>query len=183
MGNSVQKHTPESLAILDKHTGWDWYLNMDNEGTSVTYLKDTIAEVYARDFTKKYSDNPQIIHTIPAGRFKFKKAFIGNSPKHGEKYLGNTILLQVSPLRYIFITPGYISKFSTRSEIVDYVSDIGNNSVPYPYAVDKKQNYYLIVENAILKNIPDLEDPYKYYYEQENPEKEELTQQIIFSLR
>ena len=42
---------------------------------------------------------------------------------------------------------------------------VGNNDVPYPYAIDSKMNYYLMIENAKLKIPSNHEDPYKYYYQ------------------
>ena len=52
------------------------------------------------------------------------------------------------------------------AKIVDFVSHVGNNDVPYPYGVDEKGDYYLIIENVIVSNVPDnmKNDPYTYYY-------------------
>ena len=66
---------------------------------------------------------------------------------------------------YVFIGDN-IYKFRSYAEIVKYVSPIGNNDVPYPYAIDKLGNYYLMVEYVVFKNIPSnmKNDPYDYYY-------------------
>ena len=40
-------------------------------------------------------------------------------------------------------------------EIVEYLSDLGNNDVPYPYAIDDKGNYILMNDKIIINNIPD----------------------------
>ena len=46
--------------------------------------------------------------------------------------------------------------------------------MPYPYAIDKENNYYLLTEDVSIQNISkvDLEninyDPYKYYYDKTN---------------
>ena len=38
--------------------------------------------------------------------------------------------------------------------------------MPYPYAVDENDNYYLLGEQTKLKNVPEehKDDPYGYYY-------------------
>jgi hypothetical protein len=54
---------------------------------------------------------------------------------------------------------------------MSYYSPVGNNDVPYPYAIDSKNNYYLMIEDVILNNTKELinflinnNDPYEYYY-------------------
>ena len=41
------------------------------------------------------------------------------------------------------------------------MSEVGNND---PYASDIEGNYYLMLENLIILNPGKLEDPYNYYY-------------------
>uniref|UniRef100_A0A6C0C961 Uncharacterized protein n=1 Tax=viral metagenome TaxID=1070528 RepID=A0A6C0C961_9ZZZZ len=68
---------------------------------------------------------------------------------------------------YIYIGSEIFS-FNTIDKIIDYVSPVGNNDVPYPYAIDNNGNYYLLIENVILKGEIKYEDPYNYYYEHAN---------------
>jgi hypothetical protein len=105
--------------------------------------------------------------------FKPKKIFIGKSPKnkmtilsggHGKKFDGNTILLQIKKNNYIYIG-SKIYSFKTDSEIIDYKSPVGNNDVPYPYAIDMNGYYYLMIENVKLKVTNKYEDCYYYYYQ------------------
>ena len=103
-----------------------------------------------------------------------KKIWIGESPLseitkygggHGNNFLGNSILIELENNKHIFI--GHIIfSFISQNKIIKYMSEVGNNDVPYPYAVDSNNNYYLIIEEVILKNIPkDFNDnPYYYYY-------------------
>jgi len=74
-------------------------------------------------------------------------------------------LLEVSKHTYIYIG-GEIYKFITTNPITDYLSPVGNNDVPYPYAVDTNNNYYLMSEYVILGKISKKyqPDPYEYYY-------------------
>ena len=112
-------------------------------------------------------------YTVLVGKYRPLKVWIGTSRKSamtrfgggfGAKYNGNTILLQLTKLRYLFIG-GYITEFSSSSEIVKYFSPVGNNDVPYPYAVDSGNRYYLLVEDVILDNPPRNKNPYYYYYD------------------
>ena len=90
----------------------------------------------------------------------------------GEGYEGNSILLKlpVEINQYVYIGES-INRFTACAKIVEYYSPIGNNSVPYPYAIDELGNYYLITENTVVKHDPKLadliqigEDPYTFYY-------------------
>jgi len=121
-------------------------------------------------------DAPITYHDKPYKTFNPKKIFIGKSPKnrmtkdsmgYGKSFDGNTILLQLKqPLEYVYIGES-IFKFNSLAEITKYVSPVGNNNVPYPYAIDKEKNYYLLVEDVILSNVPKKynKDPYDYYYD------------------
>lgn len=105
---------------------------------------------------------------------KVEQVFVGLSPLnamtqfsggHGPRFDGNSLLLHKNKLTYVFVGES-VFKFRALAPIVSYVSPVGNNDVPYPYAVDSKNNYYLLVEGMII-NIPvlaDMDDPYDYYY-------------------
>jgi hypothetical protein len=111
--------------------------------------------------------------------FQAKKVFIGESPKnetteysggHGPELDGNSILLYLGNNyldnnTYLFIGQNIYS-FTTEKEIVKFVSHVGNNDSPYPYAIDNEDNYYFLIEYGILK-VPDeyKDDPYIYYYD------------------
>lgn len=108
-----------------------------------------------------------LIYTIDS----YKYVFVGEDPNQdteglGAKfYLGNSILVKVDDHDYISI--GWIiSRFRTTDIIEDYVSTVGNNDVPYPYAIGTKYTY-LTIENVKIPNkylAPDV-DPYLQYYD------------------
>lgn len=85
--------------------------------------------------------------------------FIGKSPKntsrvqfseaYGKKFDGNTILLNMGDNEYIFINRN-IESFKAKSKIISYVSPIGGSGVPFPYAIDEKGNFYLLIEDDII---------------------------------
>jgi hypothetical protein len=125
----------------------------------------TDVKIYDQD--ENYNYNP-----VPFLEFSPEKIYIGESPlntrtrhnnQYGASFDGNTILLKKCKNTYISITKN-IFTFKTTCDIKKYVSPIGNNDVPYPYAIDTNNNYYLLTENVVIKNIPIGDDPYNYYY-------------------
>ena len=102
------------------------------------------------------------------------RVFIGESPitditiiseGHGPAFKGNTILVQTGNHEYTYIG-SRIYSFRSLAEIDKYVSEIGNNDVPYPYAVDINNNFYLMTEDVVLKQLDESYhvDPYSYLY-------------------
>jgi hypothetical protein len=90
----------------------------------------------------------------------------GLKPKEAE---GNSILLHVGE-KYVYI--GHeIYEFSPKAgdTIEKYYSDIGNNDVPYPYAVGNTHVYILLDKVAVEKSFFDMKkDIYEQYYKAEN---------------
>lgn len=127
----------------------------------------------SKNLVRVFSNNKKLL------TFDAKKVFIGESPKnkmttfsggHGPKFVGNSILLKLCDNKYEFIGNSVFS-FTTHSEIISFISPVGNNDVPYPYAIDKDGNIYLMIENVVLKYNKNLnklikkyDDPYLYYY-------------------
>lgn len=88
--------------------------------------------------------------------YETEDIFIGGSD-------GNTILLKLEN-EYIYVG-GEIYSFKPETKIINYISPIGNNDVPYPYAIDENGRYYLMIENVVLDDVGDYTDPYRYYYD------------------
>ena len=104
-----------------------------------------------------------------------KRVFVGHSPKNemteysgafGPEFMGNTMLVQKKDLDYVCIG-GDIFEFTALDEIVEYVSPVGNNLVPYPYAVDKKGRHYNMLHEACIPTgsgytawKPERDNPY-----------------------
>jgi hypothetical protein len=106
--------------------------------------------------------------------FKAEKIFIGKSPinkmtefsgGYGPEFDGNTILCGLKNGNCIFIG-SEIFKFRPDAEIERFVSPVGNNDVPYPFATDKAGNFYLLAECVKIAEIPPFfrDEPYDYYY-------------------
>lgn len=101
------------------------------------------ADIYVGKNTKKYTPNP----------------------RYG-KFAGNTILIKIKPLHYIFVG-NKIVEFKTIEPISEYFSTMGNNDVPYPFALSK--NYvYLMLDFVFMERIEGDPDPYPSFYDFED---------------
>jgi hypothetical protein len=114
---------------------------------------------------------------------KYSNIWIGKSPKiemtiysggYGKKFDGNSILVEIGNLEYVFIGEKILS-FKSISPIKKYISPVGNNDVPYPYAIDAEGYIYLIIEDVIIhpnEKTDNLfeksDDPYSVYYKIQN---------------
>lgn len=125
--------------------------------------------------SQTYRDTEFIYKSTPSYIFDVAGVFVGESPLnsmtdfsggHGPAF-SNSLLLQLSELRYVHIGRKIFS-FQTCSKIISFVSPIGNNDVPYPYAIDREGNTYLFLEQVILgakhNNLEEYDDSYDFYY-------------------
>jgi hypothetical protein len=139
------------------------------------------------------------VTTIDHMIMKFKnihRLFIGKSVCSsftdwcGPEVDGNTILVQpTTKNEYIWVGNNGIMLFKPTETIEHYMSPIGNNDVPYPYAISKN-NIYLLLEDAIIskklfkkellaKFIDGTECPYDYFYN-EDPEHKKFQMKELF---
>lgn len=113
--------------------------------------------------------------------FEPQAVYIGDSPLnemtkfsggYGPEFNGNSILLHMGNDIYVFIG-NTIFSFQALALIIKFVSPVGNNDVPYPYAEDKDGNIYLLIEDVVIKYNKIIKkqiekndnDPYRYYYD------------------
>ena len=122
---------------------------------------------------------------------KFDQPFLSFQPKHifigksklcrmtefsgannSHDYDGNTLLLEFEDNEYVYISGLEIFKF----KIIDYISLIGNNMIPYTFAVGENFTYFLyyrykfiendkIEEGTLLNATNTSLDPYDYHLE------------------
>jgi hypothetical protein len=165
--------------------GCKLYFTHDNGGNPfMTCIKSGKVSVYKVD-EKKEEELPEefyknlkkfaYCYSKKVCSYKPVKIFIGNPPKtKGKKissyYNGNTILLQINKLKYVYIGDS-IFEFKAYAEIVQYVSPLDYmDDVVYPYALDKDGNYYLISDENVIEikdksiKIEKDVDPYTIYY-------------------
>jgi hypothetical protein len=144
-----------------------------NDVYTYTYPKSALKN----EWIGKVDDNKHL-YTKFIKKFKFDKIFIGKSPLnemtkfsegYGPYFNGNSILLNINKNNnsYIFIGKNII-KFTSYNPITKFVSPVGDNYVPYPYAIDNNNLYYLLIDDIITiefnKNSK-YDNPYYYYYD------------------
>ena len=131
------------------------YLIHDNGGRPFRVnIENNTVNIYKRTYHEELDKFDEDLFLT----YDTKKIFLGEC----KKYPGNTILLKVDS-KYIFIGANIVS-FKPSSKIVRFVSNVKNNDVPYPYAIDKKGIFYLFTENVCI-NVPMAceKNPYEYY--------------------
>ena len=127
-------------------------------------------DVYNQKYNKEtdeYEIQGKIMQT------KYINIFVGDNDLKFDDYemekgegRGNSILLQTGKNKYIYIGDGIRSFTTKNSDVIKkYYSPVGNNVVPYPYAVGEKYVYFMLgnvhqpVEDFDLKK-----DAYMQYY-------------------
>ena len=156
------KASPKKIKVYEIH---------NNGGRPFTVIIDgNKVNVHAN----KNINNTIVFNSIPILSYKADEIFIGKSPKnamtinfggYGPQFDGNSILIMVKN-KYIYIG-STIYSFTSLAPIKKYISPVGNNDVPYPYAIDTQNNNYLMVEKIILLNYKGNQDPYDKYYKSE----------------
>jgi hypothetical protein len=163
------------------------YLIHDNGGRPyLVKLDKSVADIYTYDknaevYDKHGNEKPitKKDYTILVKSYKYKTAHVGSSPLnemtkfsggHGRKFHGNTVLLQLTDKRYVFI--GHqIFEFTMDEKVVTYLSPVGNNDVPYPYIVGENNVYFLLDKKFVSKSEFPIKfkknmkrDLYNFYY-------------------
>ena len=102
---------------------------------------------------------------------KFESPFLSFKPKHvsigkskvcamthfsgavnnTSDFDGNTLLLQCENNEYVCIFGLENCKFKTDDKIIDYISLIGNNMVPYAFILGEKYTYFYTIVINLLK--------------------------------
>ena len=143
------------------------YQTLNNGGTIAFYV-----EITKTGKTVKISKSKQFARALEFHPTKVfigeDKELIGRNSIKSRKDIGNTILLKTDNT-YVFIGDHvYQFKAIDGDTIVKYYSPVGNNAVPYPYAIGKKYIYLLGEKIAVEKSYFDFDeyadDIYGQYY-------------------
>lgn len=175
--------------IKNQCKGYKKYLTHDNGGRPfLVYVNNTIKKVYVYKFPQdKYylgenKLNPIYSFIKKIAEYNVFDIFIGKSPfnpmtefsgGHGKVFDGNSILLRINKDKYVYIGER-IYEFKTNDNIIKYYSPVGNNDVPYPFAIGEKYAYFMLDQVYVPKNIYDKcvpknsTDAYSYYYDFED---------------
>lgn len=157
------------------------YLTHDNRGrpfevrvgtktVTVSRTTDTVAGdtmVEEKPWSKTFTTSQTFV-----GRSKLNK-MTSWSGGAGPYFDGNSFLLCTGELEYVFVGHEIFS-FKSLDPIVKYCSPVGNNDVPYPWAVDRAGNVYLMLDKVVMLASAERDaackapnDPYTcYYYDQ-----------------
>lgn len=163
------------------------YSTHDNGGRPFSV---TLSEASKRVevFEVNYEESNSIINfktmLVPRIRCQVERWWVGRSDEsaftrfgggYGPEFDGNSILIKSLENEYIFVGE-CIFRFHTELPIVDFQSPVGNNDVPYPYAIAARgahRRYYLftfgVALDATVGHITDEQalcmkkDPNQYY--------------------
>ena len=170
-GQYCGSRRPASKSDVPVHPGSKKYFIHDNGGRPfLVYVAGNKVWIYKHSketivSDQKDFDNPKYYSEL-IKEYNAKQVFVGKSPLndmtkysggHGPKFTGNSILLKIGDKRYVSI--GWtIYEFSTKDQITEYYSPVGNSDVPYPVAVGTDYVYFMIedvyVEKELFKDFP-----------------------------
>ena len=103
---------------------------------------------------------------------KFDKPFLSFKPKHvsigkekvcdmtefsgaannSSHFDGNTLLLEVEDRRYVYISGLEITEFETSDKVIDCISLMSNNMVPYASILGEKYTNFLYHRYKLIEN-------------------------------
>jgi hypothetical protein len=136
-------------------------------------ISDKLIVVFKGDYnsTEKYYFCEKNVLTLN----KFKRVFVGrNMPSQSyykQPFTGNSILIEIKHLTYIYIGES-IKQFRTPEPIIKYVSNMGNSSVPYPYALSD-DFAYIMLDNVYMRRDFGNIDPYVVHYDHKKQYQDE----------
>jgi hypothetical protein len=145
----------------------------DNGGRPfIVKEKDKHITVFKQEYNFKKNTMEKPVQVFETD---YEHLWVGSKSKfqHPQNWLpafrGNSLLVKIKEGDYIFIGwEIYSFKTMKGDEIEKYYSDVGNNDVPYPFAIGKT-HVYLMTENvAIRRDVLDMDkDIYnQHYFEQ-----------------
>lgn len=158
----------KQVKVYDLHhyPGFD-LTTTENGQTRVTRRSDSAIE-------QDYPTEPTLF-----AEYTCDRVFEGISPdcpttrfSGGHGCNGYSVLIHekdAEPLDYLFIHTS-VNLFKAEAPITEFFSVVGNNDVPYIYAVDTSGKHYLFTENVTLESYqPDTSDEkhevYDHYYD------------------
>ena len=141
----------KKIIVTQHNGGYYYYVDISNKSINV-YAKSGSTNDSKKNYDIHF--NKHVLCT------NYKDVFIGDDKKTKNSY-GSTILINTKDNEYVYICDKIV-KFTTKNKIIKYHSPIGNNFVPYPYALDKEGKTYLIYYEKKNKSIvPVLKGKYK----------------------
>ena len=118
------------------------FMIQHNHQSKYLVLIDSVVNVYK--YEKCKYDQPFL-------SYQPNHVFIGKSQDR-VNFDGNTLLLECENNEYVYISGLEIVKFEIEYKIIDYISLMGNNMIPYPIVVGEKFTYFLYNRWKFLEN-------------------------------
>jgi hypothetical protein len=143
----------ERLYKIHDNGGRPFEVAVRGKSVKVYKLKDDTEPKELFDWT---------VDEVFVGKKSPRGGYDGLKPRQAE---GNSLLVKKGS-KYIYIG-SEIYEFTPFEEdtVERYYSDIGNNDVPYPYAIGQKYIYLMIENVAVERGLFDLKDDvYQQYY-------------------
>ena len=146
----------QNKKILGKH----YFIHENYSRPFVVFINKNKVDVYKQS-KENYDEKPDVnTYNKLVKSFNASKVFIGKSPKiamtkfsggYGKKYDGNTILLHLKQNDYVLISGIGLQNFKLKNDkIVKFYSPLGNNDVPYPFALGNKNYYFFVYPDGYL---------------------------------
>lgn len=159
----LEKDNEAYQEIKKKHANDQIYFTHDNGGRpyivyiskeQITIYREVQDKFYVREVDRDIENSYKnawlyIEHVITIKNYM--KVWIGESISNktttwlgtnNDEFLGNSILVNTKPFRYLFIG-GNVYEFSSDEEIKNFYAPVGNNDVPYSYAISEKYVYFM----------------------------------------
>lgn len=132
--------------ITEKINGKKYFIHNNGSRPYMVIIAKNEAYIY----NCKYDDNDRCKYDKLLKKYKFIKKYIGKHPEN--KYIGNSIVLQLSQKKYLYIG-NMIYEFIVNDNICKYYSFVGNNDVPYPVLLGEKYVYFMLDKKMIDRNL------------------------------
>lgn len=150
---SINNGTKRWIKLFDSShlKGYKKYYIHNNGGRPyMVCVKQNDVYIYAQHNSHDdyYYENPTYEKLVK--HLNVLKVFVGKSPSMkmtkfsggiGPGFDGNTILLQIGKYKYMHISAKIRTFTTDNDEITHFVSPVGNNDVPYPFAIGGKYVY------------------------------------------
>ena len=71
---------------------------------------------------------------------------------NSSRFDGNTLLLECEDNEYLYVSGLEITKFKTNDKIIDYISLMVNNMIPYAIMIGEKYTYFMYHRPNFIEN-------------------------------
>jgi hypothetical protein len=161
-------HSYKLLVVVNKHS-IQVYTRDDNDITNESFSMKGISTLRLLKWEKKTSFpvkfQAKLVYECHARKIWIGKSYVSPMTKYsggyGKRFDGNTILVQISATRYVYIG-GDIYSFES-PQIINYLSPVGNNVAPYPFAETKNGYLFMLDKIWMKKTDVNVTEPWNVY--------------------